>query len=131
MVRLVVGFFAGFLAIGLLSSATDHLVQQIAPGQYGPAGQVHSTAMLVVILAYTEVYCAAGGALAASIASPRAAGATIGLAAAIVLLTLIDFAAFSPTVPLWWRLALAVLTGPMVLLGGWLRWRRRKTPAPA
>jgi hypothetical protein len=131
MVRLVVGFFAGFLAIGFFSSATDRLVQQVAPTQYGPAGEVHSTAMLLLILGYTEIYCAAGGALAAIIASTRAASATIGLAATIVVLTLIDFAAFSPTVPLWWRVALAILAGPMVLLGGWLWWRRHKTPAAA
>lgn len=126
MLRLVVGFFVGFLAVGLFSSATDRLVQRIAPEQYGSSGEVHSTGMLLLILVYTEIYCAAGGALTALIAKERAVSATAGLAATIVLLTLIDFAAFSPTVPLWWRLGLVVLAGPMVILGGWLWWRRHR-----
>jgi hypothetical protein len=80
--------------------------------------------MLKSVLAVLAAFVAmAAAGIATDAVVERTMGSTMILATLIVMMTVVNLTLIPTALPLWWKvlvLALA-LSGPFVLLGGWLR----------
>jgi hypothetical protein len=119
MARSLVAVLAGFLAVVVLSLATDQLLHMLQV--YPPWGQpMYETGLNALALSYRIVYTLLGGFITARLA-PRAPmrhvtvlaviGLIAGIAGAIVAIT----QNFGPN---WYPIALAVSAYPCTWLGG-------------
>jgi hypothetical protein len=129
MGRSVLAILAGFVAVFVLSIATDQLFHVLKV--YPPWGQpMYDTGLLVLALSYRCVYAVFGSWLAARLA-PRAPMrhamilGWIGLVFAIAGAVATIF--FMPVKlgPSWYPIALVITTLPCAWLGGWLFVRAR------
>ena len=120
MARSVVAILAGFLAVVVLSLATDQLLHVLQV--YPPWGEpMDATGLNMLALSYRIVYTLLGGFITARLA-PRAPmrhvtilgliGLAAGTAGAIVAITQADLG------PNWYPIALAVTAYPCTWLGG-------------
>ena len=120
MARSVVAILAGFLAVVVLSLATDQLLNVLQV--YPPWGEpMDATGINMLALSYRIVYTLLGGFITARLA-PRAPmrhvtilgliGLAAGTAGAIVAITQADLG------PNWYPIALAVTAYPCTWLGG-------------
>lgn len=118
--RSALAIIAGFLAVFILSIATDIVLHAV--GVYPPWFQPMGSGLFAVALGYRTVYTIFGGYLTARLAPSRPMFhvlilAGIGLLAAIAGI----FAALrspTPLGPMWYPIALAVLSVPSVWVGG-------------
>jgi len=123
--RRVGAVFAGFVAIVVLSIATDAALH--ATGVYPPTDQRMSDGLFVLATAYRIVYGVAGSWLTARLAPDRpmahalvlgAIGTVIGLVGAIVMKDKM------PEIgPLWYSIAIILIALPCGWIGGRLHAR--------
>ena len=127
MARSIVAVASGFLAVVVLSLATDQLFHVL--DVYPPWGQpMYETGLNALALFYRIVYTLLGGFITARLA-PRAPmrhvtvlaliGLAAGTAGAIVAITQADLG------PTWYPIALAVTAYPCTWLGGLVGIRTR------
>ena len=119
-VRSIVAVVVGFIAVAILSIATDAVLH--AAGVFPPLGQPASDASLLLATVYRTVYTVVGGYLTAWLAPDRPMRhvwilAFIGCAAALAgaIATWNAGPAFGPH---WYPVALVVLAIPSVWAGG-------------
>lgn len=128
MLKAALAVIAGFVSVGGVAVGLDAGFERLFPDQYGPQGEVRSLAMLLFILLYTLLSCLFGGWITAAIARQKAMGASMALAALVMLMTIVNLTLIPNQLPVWWRLVCLILSGPAVVLGGWLRTRGRRSP---
>ena len=120
MAKSIVAVFAGFVAVVVLSLATDQVLHVL--GVYPPWGEpMYDTGLNALALTYRIIYTLLGGFVTARLA-PRAPmrhvmvlaliGLAAGTAGAIVAITQADLG------PSWYPIALAVTAYPVTWLGG-------------
>ena len=120
MARSIVAVFAGFVAVVVLSLATDQVLHVL--DVYPPWGEpMYDTGLNALALTYRIIYTLLGGFVTARLA-PRAPmqhvmvlaliGLAAGTAGAIVAITQADLG------PSWYPIALAVTAYPVTWLGG-------------
>ena len=120
MARSIVAVFAGFVAVVVLSLATDQVLHVL--DVYPPWGEpMYDTGLNALALTYRIIYTLLGGFVTARLA-PRAPmrhvmvlaliGLAAGKAGAIVAITQADLG------PSWYPIALAVTAYPVTWLGG-------------
>jgi hypothetical protein len=131
MARSVVAILAGFLAVVVLSLATDQLLHVLQV--YPPWGEpMDDTGLNALALSYRIVYTLLGGLITARLA-PRAPmrhvmilgiiGLIAGSAGVFVATTMADLG------PSWYPIAIAVTAFPCTWLGGALGVRGRPVSA--
>jgi hypothetical protein len=74
---------------------------------------------VLAVLAGFVAMAAAG--IATDAVVERTMGSTMILATLIVMMTVVNLTLIPPALPLWWKVLAPALSGPFVLLGGWLR----------
>ena len=120
MARSVLAVFSGFVAVVVLSLATDQVLHVL--DVYPPWGEpMYDTGLNALALTYRIIYTLLGGFVTARLA-PRAPmrhvmvlaliGLAAGTAGAIVAITQADLG------PSWYPIALAVTAYPVTWLGG-------------
>jgi hypothetical protein len=120
MARSILAVFAGFVAVVVLSLATDQVLHVL--DVYPPWGEpMYDTGLNALALTYRIIYTLLGGFVTARLA-PRAPmrhvmvlaliGLAAGTAGAIVAITQADLG------PSWYPIALAVTAYPVTWLGG-------------
>jgi hypothetical protein len=120
--RSIAAVFLGFIAVVVLSLATDQLFHVLEI--YPPWGEpMWSPALNLLALTYRTIYTVFAGYLTARLA-PHAPmrhvailgvlGLIAGTAGAVTALSIADLG------PKWYPIALAVTAFPSVWLGGWL-----------
>ena len=120
MARSVLAVFSGFVAVVVLSLATDQVLHVLEV--YPPWGEpMYDTGLNALALTYRIIYTLLGGFVTARLA-PRAPmrhvmvlaliGLAAGTAGAIVAITQADLG------PSWYPIALAVTAYPVTWLGG-------------
>jgi hypothetical protein len=120
MARSILAVFCGFVAVVVLSLATDQVLHVLEV--YPPWGEpMYDTGLNALALTYRTVYTLLGGFITARLA-PRAPmrhvmvlaliGLAAGTAGAIVAITQADLG------PSWYPIALAVTAYPVTWLGG-------------
>jgi hypothetical protein len=124
----IIAVVAGFLTVFVLSLGTDQVLHVLKV--YPPWGQpMWDPGLNALALAYRLIYTILGGYVTARLA-PRNPmyhvwilawiGLVLGALGAVVSLTHPDIG------PSWYPIALAILSFPSVLLGGYLSGRRRE-----
>ena len=116
----VVAILAGFVAAGVLSVATDALLEKL--GLFPPANpQLYAQWMLALALVYRSLYTAGGGFIAAKLAPDRPLGhaITLGTIGCVVAL-LASLANWDKTIPstAWYPILLVIMSLPSAWLGG-------------
>jgi hypothetical protein len=123
ILRRIGAVLAGFLAIIILSSATDMVLH--ATGIFPPSGQPMSDALFLLATAYRIVYGVAGSYIAAWLAPDRPVQHAlvlgvvgVGISTAGALATWNAGPAFGPK---WYPLAVIAISLPCAWVGGRLR----------
>ena len=126
MARSILAVFAGFVAVVVLSLATDQFLHVLQV--YPPWGEpMYDTGLNALALAYRTIYTLFGGFITARLARRAPMrhvmvlaliGLAAGTAGAIVAVTQADLG------PTWYPIALAVTAFPVTWLGGVVALRR-------
>lgn len=132
LARRILAVTAGFLAVVVLSTATDQVLH--ATGVYPPPGQRMSDGLFALALAYRIVFTVLGGWITVRMAPDRPMAhawvlAGIGLVAGCAGAA---FALSHPELgPAWYAIAIAATGAPCVWLGARIAMSGRRTPTPA
>lgn len=124
ILRSILAVVVTFLGSGALVVALNNLLMTLVPDAFGPGGQVLSTPVAVLMLAYCVAIMVLVGWVAGRIAPSRPAlhaGITSGLVVAANIASALGMPAL---VPLWWLVVFCVLAIPASLYGA-SRIRRR------
>lgn len=123
--RSIGALIAGFLAIVILSTATDMALH--ATGVYPPMNERMSDKLFVLATAYRIVFGIAGCYLAARLAPDRPMKHALILGAVGLILSIAGAAAMWDAGPAWYSLAIIGIALPCAWIGGKLRLIQRRS----
>jgi hypothetical protein len=121
ILRSIAAVFAGFLAIVVLSIATDTVLHAI--GVFPPLGDSMTDAHLPLLLAtaYRIVYGVVGGYITARLAPNRPMQHALVLGAIGLVLSIVGAVVMWDAGPAWYSLAIIAIAMPCAWAGGKLR----------
>jgi hypothetical protein len=125
VLRRVGAVLAGFLAIAILSTATDTALH--ATGVFPPFGQPMGDALFVLATAYRIVYGVAGSYLTARLAPDRPLQHALALGVVGLIVSIGGAMAAWDLGPAWYSLAVIAIAIPCAWVGGRLREMQLRT----
>jgi hypothetical protein len=121
MLRSILAIVAGCVVLIATGLLTDTILFKLFPAMIDAQEHVTSTTVAFLMLSYSIAYCVFAAYVAASIARRREVAHALALGVVLVLLLIYPTIRFWDTTPVWYHVALFVLTIPACVAGG--RWR--------
>src|SRR5258708_31366100 len=128
--RSAAAIVAGIVTIGVLALGADELTRRLAPEAFDAKGFTDNATVLLAIALYTIAISALGGFLTALLSPVPSRRRDVWILAALQTVA----TGLAITLPFarpltWFRTASLALAPPSIASAGWLRPRRRKSPA--
>jgi hypothetical protein len=129
MLRSILAIVVGCVTLIASAMLTDTLLLRLFPAMVNAQGRVESNAVAFLMMSYSIAYCVVAGYVAAALARRREVAHAFALGVAFVLLLVYPTIKFWETTPVWYHVALFILTIPACVAGG--RWRALRRPRHA
>lgn len=124
MARSILAVITGYLAMAGGIGALAAVLRIVLPGIYPQPGKAPSLAFMILTLIYGAFGAVVGGYVTGIVAKHSEVKHALALGAVAVALAIVSMILFWGLQPVWYQVALVVIVGPAVWLGGWLRGRR-------
>ena len=121
MLRSITAIVVGVVVLIGTALLTDAILLKLFPAITDANGRVTSAAVAFLIMSYALAYCVLAGYVTALVARRREVAHALVLGVVLVLLLIYPTIKAWDTTPVWYHVALFVLTVPACVAGG--RWR--------